>query len=197
MVEHSKPRVRRDSKFGEMSRKRRRNGALVLLLALILGGTLIWGLASWGYSEKDAAQASSGDNASSGEPEAENQEQPPEPAEAPEEVTVPNLVGFTFPQAREQLAEAGLEPGSRAEVESVDIATGMVITQYPASGEAVEPGSEVDLLFSSGPPMPNEPVSEPDLPPSEAPSVTLDDGADTLPYQEEPYQGEVSPQKPF
>jgi hypothetical protein len=187
MVEYSKPRVRRDSKFGEMSRKRRRNGALVLLLALMLGGTLIWGLASWGYSEKDAAQASSGDNASSGEQEAGNQEQPPEPAEAPEEVTVPNLVGFTFPQAREQLAEAGLEPGSRAEVESVDIATGTVITQYPASGEAVEPGSEVDLLFSSGPPMPNEPVSEPVLPPSEAPSVTLDDGADILPYQEEPY----------
>ena len=187
MVEYSKPRVRRDSKFGEMSRKRRRNGALVLLLALMLGGTLIWGLASWGYSEKDAAQASSGDNASSGEQEAGNQEQPPEPAEAPEEVTVPNLVGFTFPQAREQLAEAGLEPGSRAEVESVDIATGTVITQYPASGEAVEPGSEVDLLFSSGPPMPNEPLSEPVLPPSEAPSVTLDDGADTLPYQEEPY----------
>lgn len=197
MEEYSKPRVRRDSKFGEMSRKRRRNGALVLLLALMLGGTLIWGLASWGYSEEDAAQASSGDNASSGEPEAGNQEQPPEPAEAPEEVTVPNLVGFTFPQAREQLAEAGLEPGSRAEVKSVEIATGTVITQYPASGEAVEPGSEVDLLFSSGPPMPKEPVSEPVLPPSEAPSGTLDDGADTLPYQEEPYQGEVSPQEPF
>ncbi len=197
MAAYSKPRTRRDSKFGEMSRKRRRNGALALLLALMLGGAFIWGLASWGYSAGDGAQASSGDNASSSEPEAGNQEQPPVTAEAPEEVKVPNLVGFTFPQAREQLAEAGLEPGSRAEVESVDIPTGTVITQYPAPGEAVEPGSGVNLLFSSGPPMPDEPVSEPVLPPSEAPSGTLDGGADALPYQEEPYQGEVITQEPF
>lgn len=197
MLEYSKPRVRRDSKFGEMSRKRHRHRALALLLALMLGGALIWGFASWGYSEGDGAQASSGENASSSEPEAGSQEQPPVTAEVPEEVEVPNLVGFTFSQAKDRLAAAGLEPGSRAEVESADIPTDTVVTQYPASGEAVEPGSGVNLLFSSGPPVPAEPVSEPVSSPSEAPSGTLDDGVNALPYHEEPYQGEVIPQEPF
>ena len=195
-VEYSKVRVRRASKFGDMSRKRRRNGALALLLALMLGGVLIWGLASWGYSEEDRAQASTMEPANTEEPEAGDQEQSPATAEAAQEVGVPSLAGLTFPQAKDRLAEAGLEPGERAEVESIDIPTGTVITQYPASGEAVEPGSGVNLLFSSGPPMPEKSVDEP-VPPSEVPGGTLDDGSDALPYQEEPYQGEVIPQEPF
>ncbi|CAA9442213.1 MAG: hypothetical protein AVDCRST_MAG37-1480 [uncultured Rubrobacteraceae bacterium] len=195
-VEYSKARVRRVSKFGDMSRKRRRNGALALLLALMLGGVLIWGLASWGYSEGDRAQASSIEPANTEEPEAGDQEQSPATVEAAQEVGVPSLAGLTFPQAKDRLAEAGLEPGERAEVESIEIPTGTVITQYPASGEAVEPGSGVKLLFSSGPPMPEESVGEP-VPPSEVPGGALNDGSEVLPYQEEPYQGEVIPQEPF
>jgi AcrR family transcriptional regulator len=203
LVEHPKTRARRKARFGDMSRRRRRSGALSLLLALLLGGVSIWGLAGWGYSEEEGAQAdsieqaSSSEQVSSGEPEAGDQEQPLTTAEASEAVEVPNLIGLTFPQARDELAQAGLEPGRRSEVKSVYIPTGTVISQYPTSGEAMEPGSDVDLLLSSGPPMPDAPGNEPVPPPPEVPGDPADDSSDALPYQGVPYQDEGIPPEPF
>jgi len=187
LVERPKTRARRKAKFGDMSRKRRRSGALSLLLALLLGGVSIWGLAGWGYSEEEGTQAasvqpaSSGEQVSSGEPEAGDQEQPLTTAEASE---VPNLVGLTFPQARDELVQAGLESGKRSQVQSIYIPTGTVISQYPTSGEALEPGSGVDLVFSSGPPMPDAPSNEPVPPPPEVPSGVAGGSSDALPYQD-------------
>ncbi len=200
---YAKTRARSKQRFGDMSRKRRSRGALALLLALVLGGVLVLGLAGWGFGEKEAEQASSieqassSEQASSDEPEAGDQEQSLTTAEASEAVEVPNLIGLTFPQARDELAQAGLEPGRRSEVKSVYIPTGTVISQYPTSGEAMESGSGVDLVFSSGPPMPDASSNEPVPPPPEVPGGAVGGGSDAIPYQDVPYpDGGISPE-PF
>ncbi len=203
LVEHPKTRARRKARFGDMSRRRRRSGALSLLLALLLGGISIWGLAAWDYPEEEGTQAnlveqaSSSEQVSSDEPEAGDQEQSLTTAEAAEAVEVPNLIGLTFPQARDELAQAGLEPGRRSEVKSIYIPTGTVISQYPSSGEAMEPGSNVDLVLSSGPPMPDAPGNETVPPPPEVPGGAVGAGSDALPYQDVPYQDGGIPPEPF
>lgn len=203
LVDHPKTPTRRKATFGDMSRRRRRSGALSLLLAILLGGVSIWGLAGWDYPEEEGAQAnsveqvSSSEQVSADEPEAGDQEQPLTTTEASEAVEVPNLIGLTFPQARDELAQSGLEPGKRSEVKSIYIPTGTVISQYPTSGEAMEPGSGVDLVFSSGPPMPDAPGNEPVTPPPEVPGGAVGGGSDALPYQDVPYQDGGIPPEPF
>lgn len=75
----------------------------------------------------------------------------PTPASAPTTVAVPEVVGIQRPKAAETLAAAGLGVGPSKESYSDSVATGVVISQAPAAGTAVAPGSSVGLEISAGP----------------------------------------------
>lgn len=71
---------------------------------------------------------------------------------APEQQSVPNVVDSTLKQARADLDDAGLEVGDITRQPSDTVAAGRVISQNPEPREFVDPGSEVDLVVSSGKP---------------------------------------------
>ncbi len=79
----------------------------------------------------------------------------------PQPVDVPNVVGMTQTAAQSAIAGAGLTVGVVTEAYSTTVAVGAVISQDPASGAGVVPGSAVSFVLSKGP----EPVSAtvPDL----------------------------------
>ncbi|UNX54992.1 Stk1 family PASTA domain-containing Ser/Thr kinase [Georgenia sp. TF02-10] len=69
----------------------------------------------------------------------------------PASVTVPDIAGMSQEQARAELDERGLTVGSVKEANadaSVDV--GAVIGSTPEAGEAVPPGTAVDLVLASG-----------------------------------------------
>ncbi len=72
------------------------------------------------------------------------------PAE-PELVTVPDVVGMTVSAAQTTLEAVGLVKSATTEAHNPNIPSGNVISQNPASGESVQPGSFVDLMVSLGP----------------------------------------------
>jgi serine/threonine-protein kinase len=63
---------------------------------------------------------------------------------------VPRLIGSTVPEAREKLSTVGLELGEVTERSSDDVPAGQIITQDPEPAAAIEEGSEVDVVVSSG-----------------------------------------------
>jgi serine/threonine-protein kinase len=65
---------------------------------------------------------------------------------------VPALAGLSEAEAREALAEAGLEAGDRVEELSADVAAGRVVRSEPAGGEELAEGQRVALVVSSGAP---------------------------------------------
>jgi len=65
-------------------------------------------------------------------------------------VDVPELAGRTERQARQALQDAGLELGDVNRVESVDRSKGEVVSSDPAPGDAVTPGTKVELEVASG-----------------------------------------------
>ncbi len=69
----------------------------------------------------------------------------------PSTVEVPNLYGSTPDQAAGMLAEVGLELGGQTEAPSDEVTEGQIFEQQPAAGAAVEPGSGVSVIVSSGP----------------------------------------------
>lgn len=79
----------------------------------------------------------------------------------PQPVQVPNVVRQTEERALGVLEGVGLKGSVEERVASNDVAAGLVIAQSPDSGTEVAPGSEVDLIVSTGP--------EPDL------AVSVDD----------------------
>jgi beta-lactam-binding protein with PASTA domain/tRNA A-37 threonylcarbamoyl transferase component Bud32 len=66
-------------------------------------------------------------------------------------VSVPNLYGNTPDQAATILENADLELGAQDSAYSNEVAAGGIISQDPASGESVEPGTAVDVTVSDGP----------------------------------------------
>jgi beta-lactam-binding protein with PASTA domain len=72
--------------------------------------------------------------------------------EEPLALEVPDFVGLTFLEAEAQLAEAGLEIGELGEEISFEIPEGKVILQEPLAGAEVEPGAQLNLVVSAGPP---------------------------------------------
>ena len=66
-------------------------------------------------------------------------------------VNVPNLYGNTPDQASTILENAGLELGAQNSAYSNEVAAGGIISQDPASGESVEPGTAVGVTVSDGP----------------------------------------------
>jgi beta-lactam-binding protein with PASTA domain len=67
-------------------------------------------------------------------------------------VVVPNVVGQTQANATSTLVAAALSLGSVTQQTSASVPAGSVISQVPAAGASVSPGSGVNLTVSSGPP---------------------------------------------
>ena len=66
-------------------------------------------------------------------------------------VAVPNVVNQTQGAAQSAITAAGLTNGAASTANSATVAAGSVISQNPAGGSSVLPGSAVTLLVSSGP----------------------------------------------
>lgn len=77
----------------------------------------------------------------------------------PEPITVPNVVGQTDSAAANTLQSVGLTVGQTTPQYSATVPAGAIISQNPAAGTTVAPGSAVDLVVSLGP----EPVTVPDV----------------------------------
>jgi len=69
----------------------------------------------------------------------------------PDSVRVPtDLEDLSEDEARESLEEAGLEVGDVSEENDSSVEEGLVISTDPESGTSVSPGSEVNLVLSTG-----------------------------------------------
>ena len=68
----------------------------------------------------------------------------------PQMVTVPNVEGLTQDAATTAITAAKLIVGTITQQSSNMVTTGKVISQDPASGSSVAPGSSVNLVISSG-----------------------------------------------
>ena len=69
----------------------------------------------------------------------------------PGTVIVPSLIGLAQVQAGTDLGQAGLTVGNVSSSPSNNFAPGMVISQAPAPGSSVMPGSSVEIVVSTGP----------------------------------------------
>jgi len=74
-------------------------------------------------------------------------------------VTVPDVVGMAQGDAASEITSAGLAVGAVTQQCSDTVPAGSVITQSPAGGASVPPGTAVDLTVSTGP----CPVTIPDV----------------------------------
>jgi beta-lactam-binding protein with PASTA domain len=74
-------------------------------------------------------------------------------------VTVPNVVGLAQAAAQTAITDVGLTVGTVTQAHSGTVPAGDVISQNPAAGASVAPGSAVDLVISLGP----APVTVPDV----------------------------------
>ena len=77
------------------------------------------------------------------------------PGAAPAPVAVPNVVGLTQAAAQSAIASAALTVGAISTANSATVPAGQVISQSPASGASVAPGSAVALTVSLGPAVVN------------------------------------------
>jgi eukaryotic-like serine/threonine-protein kinase len=71
----------------------------------------------------------------------------------PEQVRVPDLIGLTEDEARAEIGNAGLAVGEQSFQESEDVRANRVIEQTPNRDQFVDPGTEVDIVISSGKPL--------------------------------------------
>jgi len=67
-------------------------------------------------------------------------------------IAVPDLVGVQVEDAAQQLTDAGLENRQTTRT-STDVPAGEVMEQTPEAGTRVSPGTQIDLVVSSGPPL--------------------------------------------
>ena len=84
-----------------------------------------------------------------------------------EQVRVPRVVNFSESNALDTIRNAGLEPSIDARQHSIAVGEGFVISQSPAPGELVDPGTTVEIIISLGPEP--EPEPEPEDPPTVEP----------------------------
>jgi eukaryotic-like serine/threonine-protein kinase len=68
---------------------------------------------------------------------------------------VPNLVGLSYPEAENALEESGFLLGGVKEAPSESVPEGVIIKQNPQSGTTLDAGSYVYLTTSVGPPEPS------------------------------------------
>ena len=79
-----------------------------------------------------------------------------------DDVPVPNVVGQTESAAAVSIVQAGLVVGTVTRQHSKTVSTGTVLSQTPAAGVMVAPGSAVNLVVSLGP-APTDTVTVPDV----------------------------------
>jgi len=97
-------------------------------------------------------------------------------------VTVPDVEGLSRADAQEALTDLGLKVVI-AENASEDVAEGVVISQLPAAGDSVAPGTSVGIVVSTGPPTSSEEVETPNVVGvtlAEAEQVMSDAGLETV-----------------
>jgi serine/threonine-protein kinase len=69
----------------------------------------------------------------------------------PQDVEVPSLIGLTLEAAADRLDEEGLVLGDTTDVTSDEVDPGEIASQTPSAGEAVPPGTEIDVEVATGP----------------------------------------------
>jgi archaellum component FlaC len=141
----------RREKFGTLARRRRKI-ILALLLALLVGAVLVWGLYGSG-TEEEVEQSAPPDEQSVEEDSQSAPEVVEEAPTAPPAAEAPDLFGMTLPEAENELAGVGLKLGAWNEIPDYEIPAGRVVVQGPEAGEEVDPETPVDLIISSGPPV--------------------------------------------
>lgn len=72
-------------------------------------------------------------------------------------VEVPNVLGLREDEARQRLVQAGLQVGKVEEKQDANVPAGVVLSQSPAPKLRVERDAPVNLVISSGPPVPAVP----------------------------------------
>ncbi len=90
-------------------------------------------------------------------------------------VNVPSVKGQTKASAKSELEGKGLALGSVGSAYSGSVAAGLVLSQSPAAGADVEPGSTVSITLSKGPApvsVTPKPTPKPTVVPTAAPVVT-------------------------
>jgi hypothetical protein len=87
---------------------------------------------------------------------------------APQTVKVPDVAGLTTSEARQRITGAGLKVGKINSFPSANVAAGRVIASGVAAGTPVDPGTQINLDVSTGPP----PVSSPSPTATAQPSPT-------------------------
>lgn len=70
-------------------------------------------------------------------------------------ISVPNVVGETQQQATGALSSAGLAAGTVTEQTSTTVTSGLVLTESPSASSSASPGTQVNLVVSSGTSVPN------------------------------------------
>lgn len=98
-------------------------------------------------------------------------------------VKVPDVVGLVSSDAVKTLTDAGLKPVV-AESSSATVAKDVVITQLPAAGDSVAPGTSVGIVVSTGAGDAGDQAKVPDvvgLTLAEAQQVVSDAGFDAVP----------------
>src|SRR3712207_1417464 len=103
----------------------RRRGLLLLLAALLVGVTLLFGIA-WALMQGTADP------------------QPATGARNAERVRVPDVVGLPREEAQKRLEDADLKLGPQDEAPSSEVTKGAVIAQDPAAGTETEQGTAVE-----------------------------------------------------
>ena len=141
----------RREKFGTLARRRRKI-ILALLLALMAGAVLVWGLYGSG-TEEEVEQSATPDEQSLEEGSQSAPEVVEEAPAAPPAAEVPDLFGMTLPEAENELAKVSLKLGVWNEIPDYEIPAGRVVVQGPEASEEVDPEAPVDLIISSGPPV--------------------------------------------
>ncbi len=104
--------------------------------------------------------------------------------ESPTQVEVPDVVGLSEDEARQRIGDAGLTVRVVGREASDSVKANRVISQSPTATDFVDPGTEVDLVISLGPP-------EKAVPPvtgssrKEAASILRGEGFKVEPIEEE------------
>lgn len=102
---------------------------------------------------------------------------------AQQNVTVPNVVGLTRPDAQASLQDLGLKVVIARNADAT-VAEDVVASQLPAAGDSVAPGTSVGIVVSTGPPATPDQIATPDVTGvtlAEAQQVLSDVGLDASP----------------
>ncbi|MEX2550454.1 MAG: Stk1 family PASTA domain-containing Ser/Thr kinase [Nitriliruptoraceae bacterium] len=103
-----------------------------------------------------------------------------------DQVRVPRVVNFSEDNALEAITDAGLEPAIADREYSNAVGEGFVISQDPAPGEQVDPGSEVEIVISRGPDPADEEEEEEEEPPVVEPEPDPEPDPEPEPEPDDP-----------